>query len=62
MKRKGMISGLSGRFLSYSLMTTPCIKEFSHQHFMLCVFASDAAHVITAGFAGVDVHGLKVPV
>lgn len=37
------------------------MEEFSNEHFRLCVFAFDAAHVIAAGFFGVDIcHGAKV--
>ena len=38
-----------------------CMQKFSHQHFGLCILAFDAAHVVAAGFFGVDVcHFVKV--
>ena len=37
------------------------MQEFSNEHFRLGVFAFDAAHVIAACFAGVDIcHGAKL--
>ena len=37
------------------------MQKFSHQHFGLCILAFDAAHVVAAGFFGVDVcHFVKV--
>jgi hypothetical protein len=37
------------------------VQEFSNQHFRIGVFAFDLAHVVAAGFFGMDVcHSVKV--
>ena len=37
------------------------VQKFSDQHFRLCVFAFDLAHILAAYFFGVDVcHSVKV--
>jgi len=35
------------------------MEETAHEHFRLCVFAFDAAHVVAAGSFAVDVHVLQ---